>query len=148
MEKVLLFGVFFGIACLYISCNNQAVEKYTDKHGNIFIKNGENLSIIPAKYTKEGKTHQIFIYNETEGEVGVIKNITIAPDEFIIANLVDTTVLELDNGVKFKFGETYGLEVVDKEQQVCGLGEEYLERYKISDEIEWAFVIVPKGKGD
>ena len=32
--------------------------------------------------------------------------------------MVGTATLELNNGVKFKLGETYGLEVEDKKSQV------------------------------
>ena len=148
MKKPFFYKVFLGIVCLLTSCNTQTEERYTDKYGNVFIKNGAHLSIIPAKYEKTGKKYKVFIYNETESKIGIIGNMKIEPNEFIIANVVDTSVLKLNNGVEFKFGKTYGLEVEDKEQQISGLGGEYLEKYKVPDEAEWAFVIVPRGEGD
>lgn len=46
------------------------------------------------------------------------------------------------------FGETFGLEVEDKKSQVSGLGGKYLTDYGVPNEIDFAFVIVPVGKGD
>ena len=62
--------------------------------------------------------------------------------------MIDTYTLELNNGVKFMFGETYGLEIEDKNSQVSGLGGEFLVKYGVPDKAEWAFVIVPEGEGD
>jgi len=123
-------------------------ERWTDDHGNIFIEKGNEISIIPAKYNKTGKTYKVFIFNETFKEITVSKRLTIQPNEFKVFNLVDTDMLELDNGVKFMFGGTYGLEVKDEKSQVSGLGGEFLVKYGVSDEVELAFVIVPEGKGD
>ncbi len=123
-------------------------KKWTDFHGNVFIEKGNEISIIPAKYNKTGKTHRIFIFNETSSEIGVISNLKIKPNEFKVFNLQDIDTLKLDNGVKFMFGETYGLEVEDKKSQVSGLGGEFLKKYGVPDEAQWAFVIVPVGEGD
>ncbi|WP_298902638.1 hypothetical protein [uncultured Psychroserpens sp.] len=130
------------------STNSQNEKKWTDSNGNVFIEEGNEISIIPANYNKNGKTYKVFIYNETSDEIGIIENLKIRPSEFKIFNLKDTDTLELDNGVKFMFGETYGLEVADKKSQVNGLGGKFLDEYKVPDEVEWAFVIVPAGKGD
>lgn len=126
----------------------QIEKKWTDSNGNIFIEKGNEISIIPAKYNKTGKSYNVFIYNETSNEIGIIENLKIKPNEFRVFNLKDTDTLKLDNGVRFMFGETYGLEIEDKESQVSGLGGKYLEKYGVPDKAEWAFVIVPAGKGD
>lgn len=126
----------------------QKEEKWTDLNGNVFIQKGIEVSIIPAKYSKTGKTYKVFVYNETSNEIGIIESLKINPNEFKVFNLKDTDTLKLDNGVKFMFGETYGLEIEDKKSQVSGLGGKFLEKYGVPDEAEWAFVIVPIGKGD
>lgn len=123
-------------------------KKWIDSHGNVFIEKGTEVSIIPAKYNKTGKTYRVFIFNETSDEIGIIENLKINPNEFKVFNLKDTDTLKLDNGVKFMFGETYGLEIDDKKSQVSGLGGKFLDEYKVPDDAEWAFVIVPVGKGD
>lgn len=122
--------------------------KWTDSNGNVFIEKGNEISIIPAKYNKTGKTYRIYIFNETSNQIGIIENLKINPNEFKVFNLKDTDTLKLDNGVKFMFGETYGLEIEDKKSQVSGLGGKFLDEYKVPDDVEWAFVIVPEGKGD
>lgn len=123
-------------------------ERWTDEHGNVFIQKGNQVSIIPAKYEKTGKTYKVFIFNETSNEIQVSERLKIQPNEFKVFNMVDTDTLELNNGVKFLFGETYGLEIEDKKSQVSGLGAEFLVKYGVPDEAEWAFVIVPEGQGD
>ena len=123
-------------------------ERWTDKNGNIFILKGEEVSIIPAKYEKTGKSYKVFVFNETSNDILVSERLKIQPNEFKVFNMVDTDTLELNNGVKFMFGETYGLEIEDKKSQVSGLGGEFLEKYRVPDEAEWAFVIVPEGEGD
>ena len=123
-------------------------ERWTDEHGNTFIQKGNELSIIPSKYEKTGKTYKVFIFNETSNEIKVTERLKIPTNEFKVFTLVDTDTLELNNGVKFMFGETYGLEIADKKSQVSGLGGEFLVKYGVPDEAEWAFVIVPEGEGD
>jgi len=123
-------------------------ERWTDEHGNVFIQKGNEVSIIPAKYEKTGKTYKVFIFNETSNEIQISERLKIQPNEFKVFNMVDTDTLELNNGVKFMFGETYGLEIEDKKSQVSGLGGEFLIKYGVPDEAEWAFVIVPEGEGD
>ena len=123
-------------------------KKWTDEHGNVFIEKGTEVSIIPAKYNKTGKKYKVFLYNETTENIGIIKDLVIKPREFKVFNVSDTDTLKLDNGVKFMFGETYGLEVEDKKSQVSGLGGKYLTEYGVPNEIDFAFVIVPVGKGD
>ena len=123
-------------------------EKWIDKHGNTFIKKGKDVSIIPAKYKKTGKSFKVFIFNETPNKIQVSERLKIHPNEFIVFNMMDSDTLDLNNGVKFMFGETFGLEVEDKKSQVSGLGGEFLKKYSVPDEAEWAFVIVPEGEGD
>ena len=123
-------------------------ERWTDEHGNIFIQKRDEISIFPANYNNTGKTYSIFIFNETATEISVSEKIKIQPNEFKIIDLVDTDTLELSNGIKFMFGETYGLEVEDKKSQVSGLGEEFLAKYGAPEKVKWAFVIVPEGEGD
>ena len=123
-------------------------NKWTDSNGNVFIEKGNEVLIIPAKYNKTGKTYRVFIFNQTSNEIGIIENLKINPNEFKVFNLKDTDTLKLGNGVKFMFGETYGLEIEDKKSQVSGLGGKFLDEYKVPDDAEWAFVIVPVGKGD
>lgn len=123
-------------------------ERWTDERGNIFIQKGNEISIIPAKYKKTGKTYKVFIFNETLNKIQISEKLKIQPNEFKVFNIVDTDTLDLNNGVKFMFRETYGLEVEDKKSQVIGLGGDFLVKYGVPDDAEWAFVIVPEGKGD
>ena len=127
---------------------SKKMEKWTDSNGNVFTEKGNEIYIIPAKYSKTGKIYKVFIYNETSDEIGIIDSLKIKPNEFRVFKLKDIDTLKLNNGVKFMFGETYGLEIEDKKSQVSGLGGEFLEKYGVPDEAEWAFVIVPVGKGD
>ena len=78
----------------------------------------------------------------------ILNWLKIKPNEFKVFNLKDTDTLKLDNGIEFMFGATFGLEVEDKKSQVVGLGGDFLEKYGVPDEAEWAFLIVPAGKGD
>jgi hypothetical protein len=127
---------------------SKKVEKWTDSNGNVFTEKGNEISIIPARYNKIGKTYKVFIYNETSNQIGIIGNLKIKPNEFKVFNLKNNDTLKLENGVKFMLGETYRLEVEDKKSQVSGLGGKYLDIYKVPEDAEWAFVIVPNGDGD
>ena len=135
-------------ACRQPATELPKVEQWTDEHGNVFIQSGDEVSIIPAKYDKTGRTYKVFVFNETPNEIAVSERLKIRPNEFKVFNLVDTDTLALDNGVKFMFGDTYGLEVEDKKSQVSGLGGEFLVKYGVPDEAEWAFIIVPECEGD
>jgi len=123
-------------------------KKLTDSYGNVFIEKGTEVSIIPAKYNKTGKKYKVFLYNETTENIKIIEDLIIKPREFKVFNISDKDTLKLENGVKFMFGETYGLEVEDKKSQVSGLGGKYLTDYGVPNKIDFAFVIVPIGKGD
>ena len=52
-----------------------------------------------------------------------------------------------DFGAKIFFGDT-GLEENDKKGELAGIGGEYWEKYKVPDDVEYGFVIVPPGEGD
>jgi hypothetical protein len=159
---VLIYSTFFQETCQteksektnrLIKQTEQLIEtkkenRWTDSNGNVFIEKGNEVSIIPAKYNITGKTYKVFIYNETPEEIGIIETLTIRPNKFRVFNLKDTDTLKLNNGVKFMFGKTYGLEIEDKKSQVSGFGGKFLEKYGVPDNAEWAFVIVPKGEGD
>lgn len=127
---------------------SQKEEKWIDSNGNVFTQKGNELFIIPANYNKTGETYKVFIYNETSAGIGIGGSLKIKPNEFLVFNLIDTDTLQLSNGVKFMFGETYGLEVEDENSQVSGLGGHFLDKYNVPDDAQWAFVIVPPGNGD
>ena len=130
----------------FLGCKKE--NRHFDKDGNEFIKKGNEVFVIPAKYNKTGKSYKVFIYNETSSEIRVLENLKINPNQFKVFNLKDTDTLKLDNGVEFMFLETYGLQIADKKSQVSGLGGKFLDEYGVPDEAVWAFVIVPPGKGD
>jgi hypothetical protein len=130
----------------FFSCKKE--NRYFDENGNEFVEKGDKLFIIPTKYIKTGKIEKVFIYNETPKEIGVKENQKLKPNQFIVFDLKDTDTLFLDNGVKFMFGDEYGLEVEDKKSQVSGIGGTFLDDYGVPKEVEWVFVIVPQGKGD
>ena len=69
-------------------------------------------------------------------------------NESRVFNLKDVNTLELDNGVSFKFGDSYGIQIKDTKSQVSGLGGSFLDTYKVPKDVQWAFVIVPPGEGD
>ena len=108
----------------------------------------DNVELSFTEDALEEIANMAFIENETTENIGIIKDLIIKPREFKVFNISDTDTLKLDNGVKFMFGETYGLEVEDKKSQVSGLGGKYLTDYGVPNEIDFAFVIVPVGKGD
>ena len=126
---------------------SKEVEQWTDEHGNVFTEKDGKTFINPAKYTKKGRVYKVFFYNKTSNVVHFTNNLKIQPNEFQIINLKDVDTLELDNGVTFMFGD-YGLEIDDTQSQVSGLGGSFLDKYKVPDDAEWAFVIVPPGEGD
>ena len=148
MRKTILYILIFNALCFFSSCKGTVEKRYFDSYGNEFVEKGNELSIIPAEYKKTGQVYKIFLYNETKNDIGLIDKIKIKPNEYTTVNLVDTSVLSLDSGVKFFFGETHGLQVDDKKNTVSGIGGEYLEKYNVPEDVEFAFVIVPEGEGD
>ena len=137
-----------SIADLKQQPESEKEGRWTDSNGNDFVEKGNEIFINPTKYYKSGKIYKVFICNETSNQIGVVKGLKIKPSEFKVFSLKDTDTLTLDNGVRFMFGETYGLEIEDKNSQVSGLGGKYLDIYNVPDDAEWAFVIVPIGDGD
>jgi len=108
----------------------------------------EDETIDPKTYYASGKVYNIFIYNETGNPIVANKNITIKPKESFIFKISDTTGIALDNGIQFFFGETEGLEVIDKKIQVSGLGGEWLNKLNVPESTDFAFSILNPGKGD
>ena len=136
------------IACEQGAGKSPKEVRYEDSNGNIFIEKGSDISIIPATYNKTGKSYKIFIYNETSKEIEVVEGLKIETNTFKTFDLKDTDTLTLDIGVHLMFGEKYGLEIEDKKSQISSLGGKFLEVYGVPEDVEWAFVIVPEGKGD
>ena len=134
-----------GILSFLFGCKKET--RYTDKHGNIIIEKGDKISIIPAEYVKTGASYKIFLRNETEKTIVIKDKFTLDPNEEKIFKFVDTDSILLDIGPEIYFGE-YGLETDDKEGQLAGIGGEYWEKYKVPDDVEYGFVIVPPGEGD
>ena len=93
------------------------------------------------------KKYKVFIYNETAVEIRSTQDLIILPGEFKILELSEQDTLQLNIGAKFMFNNA-GLEIVDLKSQVSGLGGDFLVKYGVPDEAEYAFVIVPPGQGD
>lgn len=134
-----------GILSFLFCCKKE--NRYKDKHGNIIIEKGDKMSIIPAEYNKTGTSYKIFLRNETNKPVNVIDKFTLKPNEEKIINIRDTDSILFDIGTKIYFGD-YGLEVDDKKGELAGIGGEYWKKYKVSDDVEYGFVIVFPGEGD
>ena len=145
----LIISLLTGFAIVYLNLRNAQNEKrYSDNLGNYFIEKGNRLFIVPSNYIIIGKRHNIFLYNETTKEVEITKELKIKPSHFRIINMKETDSLILNNGIKFTFGNDNELEVEDNNSQISGLGGEFLNDYEVSEEVEWAFVIVAPGEGD
>jgi hypothetical protein len=142
LKKILLV---MGIVSFLFGCKKE--NRYIDKNGNTIIEKGDETRIIPAEYEKKGTIYKIFFKNETKKSVTIKDRFTLQPNEEIIIDFSDTDSLVFDIGSEIFFGE-YGLEVSDKKGQLAGIGGEYWEKYKVPDDVEYGFVIVPPGKGD
>lgn len=142
LKKLILV---IGILSFAFGCEKEI--RYTDKHGNIIIKKGDKMSIIPAKYTKTGKLYKIFILNKTDKSVNIKDKFTLNPSEEKTFGFSDTDSMIFDIGPKIYFGD-YGLEEIDKRSQLAGIGGEYWKKYKVPNDVEYGFVIVPPGEGD
>jgi hypothetical protein len=108
----------------------------------------ENETIDPEKYNATGKLYSIFIYNKTTNSIRANEKITIRPNESYVFKIPDTLGISLDNGIQFFFGETEGLEVIDNNIQVSGLGGEWLNKLNVPESTDYAFSIVNVGQGD
>ncbi|WP_272151052.1 hypothetical protein [Tenacibaculum aiptasiae] len=134
-----------GILSLLFGCKKE--NRYTDKHGNVIIEKGDKTYIIPAEYDKTGISYKIFLRNETEKTVSIKNKFSLKSNEEKIFEFVDTDSILFNIGAKIFFGDT-GLEVYDKKGELAGIGGEYWEKYKIPDDVEYGFIIVPIGEGD
>jgi hypothetical protein len=134
-----------GILSFLFGCKNE--NRYKDKHGNEIIEKGDDTYIIPAEYKKTGASYKIFLRNETDKPVNIKSKFTLKPNDEKIFEFVDTDSIIFDIGTKIFFGET-GLEVDDKKGELAGIGGEYWEKYKVPEDVEYGFVIVPAGEGD
>lgn len=134
-----------GILSFLIGCKKE--NRYTDKQGNVIIEKGDETFIIPSEYEKTQASYKIFLRNETDKLVSIENRFTLKPDEEKILEFVDTDTILFDFGAKIFFGNT-GLEADDKKGKLAGIGGEYWENYKVPDDVEYGFVIVPPGEGD
>lgn len=141
--KIILIA--FGILLFSFGCKSE--KRYKDKNGNEFIEKDGKTYIIPAKYEKTGTSYKIFLRNESEKTVNIIEKFTLKPDEEKIFVFIDTDSILFDFGPKIFFGDT-GLEVVDKNGELAGIGGKYWEKYKVPDDVAYGFVIVQSGEGD
>ncbi|MDY3547275.1 hypothetical protein PG291_01475 [Riemerella anatipestifer] len=134
-----------GILSFLFGCKKE--NKYTDSHGNVIIEKGDETFIIPTECVKNGASYKIFLRNETDRTVRIKDKFSLQSNEEKIIEFVDTDSILFDFGAKIFFGNT-GLEVSDKKGELAGIGGKYWEKYKIPDDVEYGFVIVPSGKGD
>ena len=134
-----------GILSFLFGCKKET--KFTDKHGNIIIEKGDDISIIPAEYEKSGTYYKIFLRNETTKSIELIDRLTLNPNEEAIINMADTDSILFNFGPKIYFGE-FGLEVEDKKGELAGIGGDYWDIYKVPKDVEYGFVILPEGQGD
>jgi hypothetical protein len=110
--------------------------------------NYDEERIVPETYNPTGKVYSIFIYNETANSIRANEKITIKPNESYLFKIPDTMGIALDNGIQFFFGETEGLEVIDNNIQVSGLGDDWRHKLNVPKSTDWAFSILKAGKGD
>ena len=137
--------LILGILSFLFGCKTE--NRYKDKHGNEIIEKGDETFIIPAEYKKTGASYKIFLRNETDKPVSIKNKFTLKPNDEKIFKFVDTDSILFDFGPKIYFGDT-GLEVDDKKGELAGIGGEYWEKYKVPEDVEYGFVIVPLGEGD
>lgn len=150
MNKKAFFviSLLIGFAIVYLNLRNAKNENRYSDNGNHFIEKGNRLFIVPSNYIVIGKRYNIFLYNDTTKEVGITKGLNIRPNQFKIINMRESDSLILNNGIKFTFADEDGLEITDEKSQISGLGGDFLDDYGVPEKVEWAFVIVPAGKGD
>ena len=142
-QNVIVLAI--GFLLVLFGCERET--RYTDKHGNIIIEKGDEISIIPAKFDKTGEFYNIFLLNKTDISVIIIDKFTLNPGEARTFKFTDTDSMVFDIGPKIYFGE-YGLETEDKKGQLSGIGGDYWKKYNVPDDVEYGFVIVPPGEGD
>lgn len=121
---------------------------YTQSNKVYINSDYDEETIEPETYNATGKVYSIFIYNKTANSIRGNEKITIKPNESYVFKIPDTMGIALDNGIQFFFGETEGLEVIDNEIQVSGLGGEWLDKLNVPESTDWAFSILNAGEGD
>jgi hypothetical protein len=110
--------------------------------------NYDGETIEPKDYYSTGKEYKIFIFNQTIEPIKANQKVTIKPNESYLFKIPDTMGIALDNGIQFFFGETEGLEVIDNNIQVLGLGGEWLSKRNVPESADFAFSILNPGEGD
>jgi hypothetical protein len=131
-----------------ISAFNADELLYTQPNKVYINSDYDKTTIEPETYKATGKVYNIFIYNYTENSIRANEKITIKPNESYIFKIPDTMGIALDNGIQFFFGETEGLEVIDNNRQVSGLGGDVLERLNAPEDTDFGFYILNPGEGD
>ncbi len=121
---------------------------YTQSNKVYINSDYDEERIEPENYNATGKVYSIFIYNKTANSIRANEKITIKPNESYVFKIPDTMGIALDNGIQLFFGETEGLEVIDNNIQVLGLGGEWLNKLKVPESTDWAFSILNAGEGD
>ena len=145
---VATFTILFLCQC---KSKSEKVEgAFNNKQSNkVYIDpNYSEQNIDPATYTETGKVYTIFIHNETANSITANEKVTIKPNESYLFKMPDTMGIALNNGIQFFIGETVGLEVIDNNIQVAGLGGEWLDKLNVPDSADWAFSILNPGEGD
>ena len=148
----LIYLTFF-IAIFFFQCKSRTESNQNNveeaQNNKVYINpNYSAETIEPEAYNATGKIYSIFIYNETANPIRANKKVTIKSNESFVFKIPDTMGIALDNGIQFFFGETEGLEVIDNNIQVAGLGGEWLEKLNVPKSADWAFSILNPGDGD
>jgi len=95
-------------------------------------------------------TEQIGLINETSSAVLIGANnehTLLMPDDSIVIGLAGDGSLKLGDNISIQLHEE-GVEVVDPQACLAGLGPEALEKSKIAAAVDFAFALVPPGEGD
>jgi len=145
---IITFVTIFFFQCKSITENKKDDIDDTQTNKVYISPNYRGETIEPTTYKATGKVYSIFIYNETVNSISANEKITIKPNESFVFNIPDTMGIALSNGIQFFFGETEGLEVIDNNIQVSGLGGEWLDKLNVPKSSDWAFSILNPGDGD
>ncbi len=90
--------------------------------------------------TNSKNEFNVFIYNSTKKKVTSNKIIIEANSSNII-QLKKDEIIKLSNGIEFYIEKYENLAVIDKKSQLKGIGNEFIDEYKISSDIDFAFEI-------
>lgn len=137
--------VTIGVLSFLFGCKKE--NKYKDKIGNEIFEKGDKTFVIPDEYEKSGTSFKIFLRNETDNTVNINGRFSLKSNENKIIEFMDTDSILFDIGPKIYFGDN-GLEVEDEKGELAGIGGEYWEKYNVTDDVEYGFVIVKSGEGD